>query len=77
MFFFYQEISANLQLINGYDTDKTSIVYPKFQLCSVPPALNIQTFDPTQKLRYPNSDLQLLLFKHFLNTVKTVPKGGF
>jgi hypothetical protein len=40
--------------------------------CSVPPALNIQkilsfikTFQSTQKLRYPNSDLQLLLFKPF------------
>jgi hypothetical protein len=24
-----------------------------------------KTFQPTQKLRYPNSDLQLLLLKHF------------
>jgi hypothetical protein len=35
----------------------------------VPPALNTQKnlkpFSPTQKLRHPNSDLQLLLLKPF------------
>jgi hypothetical protein len=48
------------------------MITSQFKLSSVPPALNIQkkfeifkTFQPIQKLRYPNFDLQLLLFKPF------------